>query len=172
MKLELKHVAPYLTYKLPAKLSQQGIFNLDLEYPNENVYKIGYIEDFYFVGGKMFGTIRVSEKTSFDFEEGDVDILLRPLSDLTKEIEVNGKKFIPAEIIIKEYLADVTWGSNEVGIGVLNKDGSMRDLCFMLGEITLECPLMIYEFLCEWHFDVFGLIEKGLAYDINELNNS
>lgn len=28
----------------------------------------------------------------------------------------------------------------------------------------------ILERLCEWHFDIFGLIEKGLAVDLNTLH--
>lgn len=30
----------------------------------------------------------------------------------------------------------------------------------------------MFKKLFEWHFDIFGLIEAGLAIDINELNNN
>ena len=30
-----------------------------------------------------------------------------------------------------------------------------------------ECNYFIYQKLCEWHFDIFGLIDAGLAVDIN-----
>ena len=37
-----------------------------------------------------------------------------------------------------------------------------------LSETIIEYAAM--EILFEWHFDVFGLIDKGLAIDINSLN--
>lgn len=78
--------------------------------------------------------------------------ILRPLSDLTKEIEVNGEKFIPCEkfgLVPNEH----------------NQKYLERKLIFEY--ITFrEMQLLI-----SWHFDVFGLIEKGLAIDINTLND-
>lgn len=74
--------------------------------------------------------------------------ILRPL-DLTKEIEHNGEKFVPLYELIKE------------------------DKAFTLDFIECygieELKLSVYEKLLEWHFDIFGLIEKGLAIDINTL---
>ncbi len=32
-----------------------------------------------------------------------------------------------------------------------------------------NCPYEVMEKLLSWHFDVFSLIEKGLAIDINTL---
>jgi hypothetical protein len=37
-----------------------------------------------------------------------------------------------------------------------------------LSETIIE--YCVIEFLCQYHFDVFGLIEKGLAIDINTLS--
>lgn len=85
--LQAVFLLPYLAHKLTAKLSQQGIFNLDSEYPNENTHKIGYIDDFYFNDGEFSGSLKVTERTSFDFEDGDIDIVLRPLSDIDKDID-------------------------------------------------------------------------------------
>ena len=31
-------------------------------------------------------------------------------------------------------------------------------------------PYGMIDLLCKWHFDVFGLIPKGLAVDINSIN--
>lgn len=155
MKLELKHLAPYLPYKL--KCLAQG--------EDKKVFDIQGITDFTDVDLHEKGRT-VNEQ--YDIE--DVFPILRPLSDLTKEIEVNGEKFIPSKILANEYLNTSYWGSNTIGSGILNKDGKMQNLCFIGNEIIGECPYMIYEKLCEWHFDVFGLIEKGLAIDINTLN--
>ena len=35
----------------------------------------------------------------------------------------------------------------------------------------IQEPKNDYEKLFEWHFDIFGLIEKGLAIDINTLSD-
>lgn len=91
----------------------------------------------------------------------DVDCLnfkpiLRPLSDLTKEIEVNGEKFVPIEYI-------------KINFECFNFD---YDDTFILGEDSVNykyLPFMIIFKLLKWHFDIFGLIEKGLAIDKNTL---
>lgn len=72
--------------------------------------------------------------------------ILRPLSDLTKEIEHNGERFVPIDIL--------GWNSYE---NIIKKG-----ICDSVG----------YQYmikLFEWHFDVFGLIDKGSAIDINTL---
>lgn len=80
--------------------------------------------------------------------------LLRPLSDLTKEIEVDGEKFVPSEILeILEY-GQIT-NFYKANIGGLTPRGF---------------TYYIVEKLFKWHFDVFSLIEKGKAININTIN--
>ena len=83
--------------------------------------------------------------------------ILRPLSDLTKEIEVNGNKFIPYE---DDYLSDAICSYENLDL-----------LCEYNGDISNDStiPYPIMSLLFQWHFDVFGLIEKGLAIDINTI---
>lgn len=71
--------------------------------------------------------------------------ILRPISDLTKEIEVNGEKFVPIEKLKQNYIGET--------IGLNPATWSYRSI----------------QKLFEWHFDVFGLIERGDAIDINTL---
>ena len=86
--------------------------------------------------------------------------LLRPLSSLTEEIEHNGSKFTPiyelGELALKKLpegfdnLEDATkWVSISVYVGI-------NELMYWL-----------FEWLCEHHFDVFGLIDLGLALPID-----
>jgi hypothetical protein len=78
--------------------------------------------------------------------------ILRPLSDLTKEIEHNGEKFVPTKeyhYLRFEEISTFKGGENH--------------LIFM--------QVREYQILLELHFDVFGLIEKGLAIDIKEATN-
>jgi hypothetical protein len=111
MKLELKHLAPYLPYSVT--------------YTQENARIKAVLTSDVIARREKLRTIE------------DVRLILRPLSDLTKEIDHNGEKFVPKDVFME---SDV-------------------DLTSYDGVVTL----------CSWHFDVFGLIEKGLAIDINTL---
>ena len=68
--------------------------------------------------------------------------LLRPLSQLTQEIVHKGERFVP-----------YYWFGRQ-GINIK----SVKDERWH-----------IVQKLISWHFDVFGLIDKGLAIDINTL---
>jgi len=72
--------------------------------------------------------------------------ILRPLSDLTKEIEIDGKKFTP--------------------INFLHWNNECREIFFIYPETTSYSDV---QQLYEWHFDVHGLIKADLAIDINTL---
>lgn len=80
---------------------------------------------------------------------GNYKLILHPLLDLTKEIEVNGEKFVPIEYFLGNDVDDIL---NAVQV---------NDLSYL--------PYNIIQKLYEWHFDIHGLIEKGLAIDINQL---
>jgi len=168
MKLQIKHLAPYLPYKI---LVGDGRTPFELTRRNlSNVYQ--YITEIY----------------------------LRPLSDLTKEIEHNGEKFVPIEWLFNN-LVDATdviefeFGSNETPIFQID-DGwnhcmSLKNdygyiLClsfdsntksFMLGIESrpgvewcmISNQYEMFQKLFEWHFDLFGLIENNLAIDINTI---
>lgn len=154
MKLELKHLAPYLPYGLKAKLSKEGVFNLDSEYRNEYAYRICTIIDFTTYSKDLGGSMKVDETKDyrFDFDSlSEIEIILRPLSDLTKEIEHNGEKFYPYEKLHLCYSDVTNFLSEDLWIGQW----------WDYEKVTK---------LLEYHFDVFGLIEKGLAIDINNLN--
>lgn len=78
--------------------------------------------------------------------------LLHPLSKLTKEIEHNGEKFVPLD-----------W---------FPKNGFRNDILpewwFDCNACASDMDSIMYTYvrkLFEWHFDVFGLIEKGLAIE-------
>jgi hypothetical protein len=127
MKLELKHLAGYLPYDLKIKTAfgwatMQTLNDYCVNIDFENVHYYDSLE-------------------TTDFKP-----ILRPLSDLTKEIEVNGEKFVP-----KSWL-----GCNHIGE------------CLGLNIATWSFRSSVK--LHEWHFDLYGLIDAGLAIDINTLN--
>lgn len=128
MKLELKHIAPYLPYGVKYLnthedfIEKEGIIHID---------SIGSILKYEFLKP-----------------------ILRPLSDLTEEIEVNGEKFVPRN---KMGLIHDVSGNN-----ILNyRTGERIDI--------LSLPYYQIQYLFKWHFDVFGLIPQGLAIDINTI---
>jgi hypothetical protein len=112
MKLELKHLAPYLPYKLRIKR---------IDYEHKNLFLLGI----YF-----YDVVHQLGRTPFDF----IKPILRPLSEL--------EEFSPA---IHNYLIK-----------------NCENYVVRLQQID-------YIVLIENHFDVFGLIEKGLAISIHDV---
>jgi len=142
--MELKHLAAYLPYGVKVDLTRKN-------YERKNV--------------KLFGSVFGYNETTKEYwilKEGVTYAIehikpnLRPLSDLTKEIEENGEKFVPLnEILNCEY-----YGSSDLKYMVLNNN------FYSIKGLGYET----FQKLLEWKFDVFGLIEKGEAIDINTLD--
>ena len=85
---------------------------------------------------------------------GEVKPILRPMSDLTKEITHRGEKFVP--------------------LGVLNNRGHFIEfdtagLLYTVGGCMDSDWLMVFDKFHEWMFDYRGLISTGLAIDVNTL---
>ena len=147
MKLELKHLASYLPYGL------KGIR------PDDDELKYQY----------QLVAINIGVHntwTPLDFGDStglDCKPILRPLSDLTKEIEIddkiNDEKFIPMNLIDGK-------GSGTLGGNNLRE---MIEYNQFLNYNYYDLKYATILKLFEWHFDVFGLIEQNLAIDINTL---
>jgi len=126
MELEIKHVGFYLPYGLKAINTHRGfivdIFGIQLDL--DIIHNLG--------------------KTPIRF----INPILRPLSDITKEIEHNGERFVPYE--------------------KLGKRPNLLD--YKIEEIDFKrLPYELIEKLLEWHFDIFNLIPNNLAIDINTI---
>jgi hypothetical protein len=80
--------------------------------------------------------------------------ILRPLSDLTKEIEVNGEKFVPMVEL------ETTFGYEYLNSYIYKNQGYFNKYAVCFGCLS---------YLQRWHFDIHNLIERGLAIDINTL---
>jgi hypothetical protein len=129
-KLTLEHLAPYLPYGLKTVTGWGNVEEI-----------IGFKDETYFIkGGNVYAYGDIQECKP----------ILRPLSDLTKEIEVDGEKFVPLNKLRLDFDLDV--------------DAEERSFVSMF-EILED-----YNQLLKWHFDINGLIEKDLAIDINQLN--
>jgi len=86
------------------------------------------------------------------FNLEDIKPLLYPLSMLTQPINHNGKEIIPIEEI--DSLAE--------SVSYYSIDFYIRSTKFL--------PFWVIEKLYEWHFDVHGLIPRGLAIDKSKVN--
>ena len=132
MKLELKHLAPYLPYGLKAviRLREDSSLPIDDECTvNVTCFEAAYL----------------------DSEYEEFKPILRPLSDLkTIEKEI---KLVDSYWYVDDYLTEKC---------TVDKIYPLHVIEFI--------PYAIMQVLLKYHFDVFGLIEKGLAIDINTIN--
>ncbi len=176
--MKLEHLAPYLPYELKIVW-----FNKK----SKDIYKIGFDSEIDFDN-----SIYPLSTLIFTINQGKElgwKPILRPLSDLTKEIEHNGEKFVP---MLK--LFELAWKmkyegeedkfdfrdllGNGYGAFELNRKIALvyRKKEFICTDWTsseyyrVSNQLTMFQKLFEWHFDVFGLIEKGLAIDKNTIN--
>jgi hypothetical protein len=134
MELELKHLAPYLPYGL----------------------KIDFLDWYKQVRFKSTLDVNILERANHygvnNLSE-HIKPILRPLSDLIKEIEHD---------TVDNYAA---------GFGLI-KELIQYDIDKGLIYTALwSYPYLTWVKLVEYHFDVFGLIDKGLAIDINTIKD-
>ena len=170
MKLELKHLAPYLPYNLKCqylgivdinKYNSTKIDPLDINQDRGYGLKIGYLKEIHVFKKYWTAKCGIYSRGLKSFVNGyELFPILRPLSDLTKEIEINGERFVP---INKLHPIDKlqTKEIQDNFLEWLIKDHAIY--------ARLNDSIRVYNRLLEWHFDVFGLIEQGLAVDINTL---
>tara|TARA_R110000782_G_scaffold9407_2_gene30313 strand:- start:3220 stop:3615 length:396 start_codon:yes stop_codon:yes gene_type:complete len=129
MKIELRHLAPYLPYGLSYQDSKGNV--------------------------KIMKSLD-SIINMVDFGHGDaqeikeVKPILRPLSDLKENLELK-------ENLYKSHKINMYWHKWEA----LENKNNYKELEYL--------PKCIFDMLVEHHFDVFGLIDKGLAIDINTI---
>jgi hypothetical protein len=83
-------------------------------------------------------------------------LVLRPLNYLIEEIEFDGEKFKP----IFFWNENPVWNTIHMTLSTMAQ--YKRDIGFML-------PYFVHQKLFQWHFDVFGLIDEGLAVDYNDV---
>ena len=145
--LKLEHLAPYLPYELTV-MHEGHIARIVSYYMPAGNYK----KDCWIVS--MEDTIDNELSCSTHFSE--IKPILRPLSDLTKEIEHNGEKFVPNEYLnsdCKKYCTPEDWDA----------------ILFIEVENINSVPYVIVNQLIEWNFDIFNLIQDGLAVDKNTI---
>ena len=160
MNLELKHLAGYLPYGLKVSHTNWNEI-LTMDYCGDN-----------------------SESLSILDVEEYAKPILHPLLDLSNEIEINGNNFVPivelAKIGTSEkkcYITNSNFGSCYVD-AINDKKGFFfyQNSGYFFWQVgknaeprIVENQLELFNKLFEWHFDIYGLIENGLAININTL---
>ena len=159
--LTIKELAAYLPYELKGNALNE---EFEINEVCQELYRIETGKTTNQETGDPFVVVGDSECEIHDFKP-----ILFPLSSLTKEITINGETFVPIE---KLFLPE---------INILAKDikiiGSNIVFCGMFQDkilSTLEYEKMNYgliQKLFEWKFDIFNLIERGLAISVTETFN-
>ena len=169
MKLELKHLVSYLPYDLKG-IFLNSIITLSVNYFSK-------------------GTERGYDISAF--LSNNIKPILFPLSSLTKEITINGETFVPVKNLfelhhcgmrIKEKLQCFSFNKNKIKYDDFNC--AITDGVYMFGysnyggfqaidtdeykNYTVINQLELLMKLFEWKFDVFELIEAGLAEPVTE----
>ena len=148
--LELKHILPYFPYGLKVTFEGDDCTHevVGLSIASKGVELISPFGDY----GRA------------DIE--DCRLILRPLSDIHKEIVHNGKKFIPIRELesIRKSLDIYKPLNLDYPIEIILETENYSQ------DIDLYDGYLVVQKLIEWNFDINSLIEKELAIDINDLN--
>ena len=157
--LELKHIAPYLPFNLEAK-------QLNFK-RNYNGNETGIIEGYYYLYDN-FNKRHLSITFNNNSTGQDVDSvkpLLRPMSDLFENI-VHNEEIVCVAKVIKNLDYSIEWWNESRTALHYPETG---EFCITSSDYELDYKSLDYsiiETLFKYHFDVFGLIEKGLAEPI------
>lgn len=158
------------------------------KYPNMNIVTT-MTKDFIWVANERY--LKIGWNQTCGDMITNIKPYLRPLSDLTKTIEINGKKIIP----VVEFLKIVYYTKNPItyddGVFDITENGKVITIntiyntrfefsyenninfnlsCVLeLRDITTHNHLQAFQKLVEWHFDIANLIDKGEAINVNTL---
>ena len=145
-KLKLEEIAPYLPYKLKI---------IDTIKLKSKVMNLGQGTSSNWIG------IKTVLSTNSIYKP-----ILRPL-DLTKEIECKGVKIIPLNIILEDndFFDSIKLLSFDNDNYIEMKGQHMITQLISVDNMPYQSMVKLFE----WHFDIFGLIPRGLAIDINTI---
>ena len=160
MKLKLEHLAPYLPHNI--EFLDNGKPETIIGWKGDRIY----IDD--------------CHKSGYCSIDEVYTLLLRPLSDLTKEVEIYGKRFIP--LLELAALAGTCSASDWHIKGDIAYHNTVKECSFAIAYDNSfifrnsekwkdfgvpSQQFRMFNLLFEWHFDMFKLIENGLAVNVH-----
>lgn len=152
-KLQLKDIVGYLPYRLK-------FFNDGGSEEDDTIYEIQGLSTFYGVEYSLSNGCGTCEHIEC------IKPILRPLSDLTKPIKVEGynegEEFVPIVKLntIFNYIESIYIFFNDYKLQIEFDKGECNSHTIWANVIQL---------LYQWHFDINGLCDRGLAIDMNTL---
>jgi hypothetical protein len=151
-KLEIKHLAPYLPYglKICYRILDLEYGNPNTDNPDDRMKNCIMIMD-----GARLDRCLLPESDRWYHKDCLFKPVLRPLSDLFLPVKISDLELIPVNTLKNLYGWDYLW---------YDVFGNKKD--FNVNEVKWASLVKLFE----WHFDVFGLIGRGLAIDINTIN--
>lgn len=136
--LKPEYVAPYLPYGIKVKGKNSGEVT-EMQSLSPNVNGLKLIS------------------SRYHDDVGDFVLVLKPLLKLTEETKIGGEVFVPLEYLVSEVsVCDAE--RNFLDFYEVNKNPDKIKFA----------PYTIMQKLLQWHFDVFGLIDEGLAVDCDD----
>lgn len=142
MELEKHHVAAYFPHGLEGYAMGECLEGT--EYDDKPIPKLFTVHAIF--ADNQLSVIYDGKKQITDLS--DFFPHLRPIEDLFKVIEIDGKRFVPAkQIEVIKYYAFATTSKID----------------------PINLPYNVVQQLLEWKFDIYRLIPEKLAYDINTL---
>ena len=120
--------------------------------------------------------IHYKETNRSDYFYFETKPILRTLSDLTKEIEHKGEKFVPIVKLAEFVNSCRKWKLSSSGLYAISENGDMDFEyddgynCFLFNNSAQLDQFKLFKKLIEWHFDIANLIPVGEAIDINTLS--
>jgi hypothetical protein len=117
---------------------------------------------------------------SYIYEDGSQKLVLRPLSDLYKPIIHNGEKFISIVKLAEKAYPWNGWYLDQTGEkATFDTDYEYvdfffngRDKSFVSTRGSVPNQYLLFDYLNELKIDYRGLIDAGLAIDVNTLENN
>lgn len=166
MNIKLKHIAPYFPYSLMVSVKRKNdtLFHIGRVCEITNKSNHGdwvkvWFDDVITVTSNNLHTSSSNSHTYF-LGQDSIKPVLRPLSDLIKEIVHNDEKFVPLDeldiLYDGKHSHDDEWIRDTITRGHTWTDMDTDTLTVKAATLFLR-----------WHFDIYGLIDKGLAVDMN-----
>lgn len=139
LELEKKHLVPYLLHDLEGIVRGEKVILISID----------TIAEYCVTVKKLIGRHIQGYSTIDGFKP-----IYHPLSDLTKEIEHNGEKFVPINVLYN-----------------LHIENEKISIEHIYGAVTLGQSISDYNKLLKWHFWIFdqSYFDEGIIIDINTL---
>lgn len=117
------------------------------------------------------GELLIDDSTMIDrvLKHSEYFLVLKPMEDLEKDEEF--QQFVNEELICGAWRFEKDEHEEFSTILKIKTTESDVTLLVIGDEVAPECPVLLYRWMLEHHYDVFGMIPQRQAFDINRLDD-